>query len=370
MFVPQAAMAVGMSLLGASFIRHLGIKRIYLIGLTAILVSMALLFLSQFATSSALVAYGMLILATTNLGIGFGLTVPALNTFAAAFFPQKVDTAVLILNALLGLGTVLAPVLVAVFVGLNIWSGLPLLVAFLLLVLLLLSLPLPLHTGTSESEQIHKRPAALPSRFWIFAAFAVLYGVCETMNGNWASLYTQRLGATTTLASVALTIFWGAVTAGRIIFAAIEGWFPPYRTYQVLPVLLAVSFLALAFITKGNVFHGIVAFGLAGLGCSGLLPLTISFGQKELTAITASVAGYLIAFYQVGYGIAAFGAGPLQQVAKLTLNTLYGSTVIVALAMWALSLVIAKHEKMSASGFGSRISGNMIGRQTRRSKIS
>jgi MFS family permease len=137
MFVPQAAMAVGMSLLGARFIRHLGIKRIYLIGLAANLVSMALLFLSQFTASSALVAYAMLILATTNLGIGFGLTVPALNTFAAAFFPQKVDTAVLILNALLGLGTVLAPVLVAVFVGLNIWSGLPLLVAFLLLVLLL-----------------------------------------------------------------------------------------------------------------------------------------------------------------------------------------------------------------------------------------
>ena len=368
MFVPQAAMAVGMSLLGARFIRHLGIKRIYLIGLTANLVSMALLFLSQFAMSDALVAYGMLILATTSLGIGFGLTVPALNTFAAAFFPQKVDTAVLILNALLGLGTVLAPVLVAVFVGLNIWSGLPLLVAFLLLVLLLLSLPLPLQTGTTESEQVHKRPAALPSRFWIFAAFALLYGVCETMNGNWASLYTQRLGATTTLASVALTTFWGAVTAGRIIFAAIEGWFPPYRTYQVLPVLVAVSFLALAFIT--NVFHGIVAFGLAGLGCSGLLPLTISFGQKELTAITASVPGYLIAFYQIGYGIAAFGAGPLQQQAKLSLNTLFGSTVIVALAMWALSLVIAKHEKMSASGFGSRISGNMIDRQTRRRKIS
>jgi hypothetical protein len=37
------------------------------------------------------------------------------------------------------------------------------------------------------------------------------------------------------------------------------------------------------------------------------LPLTISFGQKELTDITASVAGGLIAFYQIGYGIAAFG---------------------------------------------------------------
>ena len=106
LFVPQAAMAVAASLLGARLIRHFGIKRIYLIGLTANLASMALLFLSQFAISNAPVAYGMLILATTSLGIGFGLTVPALNTFAAAFFPRKIDSAVLILNALLGLGTV------------------------------------------------------------------------------------------------------------------------------------------------------------------------------------------------------------------------------------------------------------------------
>ena len=34
-------------------------------------------------------AYGMLLLATASLGIGFGLTVPSLNTFAAAFFPAR-----------------------------------------------------------------------------------------------------------------------------------------------------------------------------------------------------------------------------------------------------------------------------------------
>ena len=60
MFVPQAAMAFGASLLGARLIRHFGIKPIYLIGLTANLVSMALLFLSQFAISNAPVAYGRL----------------------------------------------------------------------------------------------------------------------------------------------------------------------------------------------------------------------------------------------------------------------------------------------------------------------
>ena len=122
-FVPQAITAISSSLLGAGLIRHLGSKRIYLLGLIANLVSMALLLSSQFVISNARLAYSMLLLATTSLGIGFGLTVPALNTFTAAFFTQKIDSAVLVLNALLGLGTVLAPVFVAVFIGLGLWWG-------------------------------------------------------------------------------------------------------------------------------------------------------------------------------------------------------------------------------------------------------
>ena len=76
--------------------------------------------------------------------------------------------------------------------------------------------------------------------------------------------------------------------------------------------MLAGAFVAIAVLPSDKPALGVLAFGLAGLGCSALLPLTISFGQEELVAISAAVAGGVIAFYQLGYGIAAFGAGPLQ----------------------------------------------------------
>jgi MFS family permease len=352
MFVPQAITAVGASLLGAGLIRRLRIKRIYLLGLAADLLAMVLLMLSQFVMSHGLVAYSMLLLATTGLGIGFGLTVPALNTLTAAFFPQKIDSAVLILNALLGLGTALAPVFVAIFVGLGIWWGLPLLVSVLLVGLLLFSVRLPLDEGAqARAAQAARGQTKLPARFWCFAAFALLYGVCETMNANWASLYmTKHLGASATLASLTLTIFWGMVTVGRILFAAIEKWFPERRTCQVLPFVLAVAFVATAFLPKTNPSLGILAFGLTGLGCSALLPLTISFGQEEMTVIAASVAGRLIAFYQMGYGIAAFGVGPLEDYAGLSLNALFGFAAVVALILAALSFVVTLHETPAPSG--------------------
>jgi hypothetical protein len=63
---------------------------------------------SQFVMHAHLLACSILLAATASMGVGFGFTVPAVNTFAAGFFPGSLDKAVLGLNALLGLGTALA----------------------------------------------------------------------------------------------------------------------------------------------------------------------------------------------------------------------------------------------------------------------
>jgi MFS family permease len=338
LFLPQVVTAISAALLGASLGGRFGTKRVYLAGLCAGLLSMALLLISAlFAGDTS--AYVLLLLATATLGAGFGLTVPALNTLAAAFHRDRPDRAILVLNALLGFGTVLAPVFVAVFDGLGAWWGLPLTSAILLVVLILESarLPLRVETGRPAADRTGGR---IPSRFWAYALFAVLYGVCETVNGNWAQLDMTDLGASTTSASLALTAFWAMVTLGRILFAAIQAWFPSRLTYHVLPFLLAGAFVLIALLPDDEPALGVAAFGLAGLGCSALLPLTISFGQEELTAYAAAAAGGVIAFYQLGYGIAAFGVGPLQD-AGVELSTVYAAAAAVAVAMGAWSFAVA-----------------------------
>jgi MFS family permease len=344
LFVPQAVLAIVASLLEAGLSKRLGTKRIFLFGLFANLLAMTLLVVSRFAMREHSMAYAILLAATACLGIGFGFTVPALNTLAAAFFPQKVDKAVLGLNALLGLGTALAPVLVALFVGLGIWWGLPVVVGTLMVGLLLFSFNLSLSARvTTRDTHMAKGKSQFPARFWIFAAFALLYGVCETMNGNWAVPYmTKHFGANASIASLALAIFWGMVTAGRMLFAVTKKWFPEPMVCRVIPFLVAAALIASACAPKTSAFLGILTFALAGLGCSALLPLTISFAQKQLTTISASVAGGLIAFYQLGYGIAAFGVGPLQTWAGLNLSLIFGGTAIVALAMAALAFVVTQ----------------------------
>ena len=95
------------------------------------------------------------------------------------------------------------------------------------------SLRLPLRaagTRTAAGPDPSAAPARtrtpIPAAFWLFAGFAVLYGFCETMNGNWSQLDLTSLKVSATVASLALTVFWAMVTAGRVLFAVIQRWFP------------------------------------------------------------------------------------------------------------------------------------------------
>ena len=361
MFMPQVATAVAGALLGARLSRRVGTKAVYQTGLGFGLAAMLALILSQFVMAERASAFGLLLLATALLGAGFGLTVPALNSLTAGLHPGSVESSVLILNALLGVGTALAPVFVALFVGLGFWWGLPLMSAILLGILIARSARLtprirPTGRGTALPTE-SKAPLRAPTpstggrvtgRFWFYLAFIVGYGACETLNGNWAQIdMTADLGASVTHASLALTAFWGMVTVGRVLFAVADRRVAAQWTFHLLPFALAVAFLLIAALPPGRAWLGILAFGLAGLSCSALLPHTISFGQEEFPAAAAFVSGAVIAGYQVGYGIAAFGVGPLRD-AGVALSSVYRWAAVLAAVMGVLSFAVARRPHSNA----------------------
>jgi predicted MFS family arabinose efflux permease len=138
------------------------------------------------------------------------------------------------------------------------------------------------------------------------------------------------------------------VTVGRVGFAALQRQIAPRMTYHTLPFVLVAAFVLISILPHGEPALGVLAFGLAGLGCSTLLPLTISFGQGELVAFSGAVAGGVIAFYQLGYGIAAFGIGPLVDHG-VGLPTIYAAAAVIAGAMGAMSFAVARKRPSPAS---------------------
>jgi MFS family permease len=143
MFVPQVVMAILASGLAPQLARRWGLRRVLLLGIAGDTVSMALLALSRLLLAAPDSAFVVLLVATGALGLGFGATVMALNTYAEASFPGRADGAVLALNALLGLGTALAPLLVAVVTGMGTWWLLPLVVAIILVLIFAVVLAQP-----------------------------------------------------------------------------------------------------------------------------------------------------------------------------------------------------------------------------------
>lgn len=345
-FLPDIVVAIIASMLGGKLAHYGSLKSIYLWGLVANLLSMAVMLMSALLLPHQSEAYGLLFVATGLLGLGFGLAVPALNTLTALYFPLKVDSAILLLNALLGLGTALAPLLIAVFTGMGFWWGLPLVlvVGLGLLILYSIFLPFDVQDKHVEVEEISQR--TVPKLFWIFATATFLYGILETMSGNWATVYlTKMMKADVTEASLALTSFWGAVTLGRVLFAFAGHWISEKIIYKTLPLVIALAYLAVYLQQVPQPWSGVWLFGLAGFGCSALLPLSISFASNALPSIRKSVAGGLIASYLMGYGVSAFGVGPMEELFNFNLQMIFGLCVVVAVALSIIAYYIVYQRK-------------------------
>jgi len=351
MFLPQVAMAILASSEAPRVAQRLGLTRVLLLGLLGDIAAMLLLALSRFVAAEPRVAYGTLLVATGALGFGFGATLMALNTLAEELSPGREDRAVLTLNALLGSGTALAPALVALFVGLGVWWMLPVCVACALAVLLLQTLKQRwlIPAGHSTGGKVAGKSEKLPREFWVFAGAVFVYGILETLNGNWASLYlVSERGVTLQAASWALTAFWAMVTIGRLLFAELSTKVSVRAIYVSLPFLLAIAFQVVSRVRRD--VGGLLAFGMAGLACSAFFPLSISFVGDEFPALSSVMSGELIAFYQLGYGVAAFGSGPLRDFAGYSFSTIFSGASAVAIGMGILAIVIVRHMPAHASG--------------------
>ena len=343
-FIPQVTLAILASALGPALSRRLGLRGVLQFGLCGNLLSMILL-----SASSLLIgtpgAFVILCLATAALGLGFGATTMTLNTLVQGFSVGRQDVAMLTLNALLGLGTALAPILVAFLSWFGVWWALPVLMSLSLAGLLFATSCAPL----SLPYDVVSQDRTLPKRFWIYASAVLLYGVVESLSGNWASLYlsTQR-GVSAQSASLALTAFWVMLTLGRVFFALAARVLPVTLVYVGLPILLAIAFQLVA--QADGASAGIAAFALVGLACSAILPLSLSFAAKEFPAQSATVLGGLIAFYQIGYGLAAFGGGPLVEKAGLQYSTVFAFGSLVGLVLGLVTwLAVRRLTKLRAS---------------------
>jgi fucose permease len=340
LFLPQVVMAIAGSLSMPALARRFELKRVLLVGVAADAVAMTLLVASDPLRSDP-IAYPMLLVATASLGLGFGLTLSSISTYAGAFMPDRRDVALTALNVLLGLGTALSPLLIAVFLEVGAWWYLPVIAAAGLVVLIVVALVQPMAVPDTGSRSRAGRP---PRLFWLFAAALVLYGIGETMFGNWGTTQLVSRGVGATSANDALAAFWASVTIGRLLIAVSAKWVHSTSIYVLLPWAIAAALVLVPMAKSATA--GILVFAFGGLACSGFFPMTVGYGEATFPGFVELAAGWLIAAYQVGYGLAAFGGGSLQSVVSLT--ALFRIAAALAVVMAVLAIPVARRQRGAA----------------------
>ncbi len=335
-FLPQVALAVLGAVAGGTLARRLGLRPLLWLAAAGNGLSQLALAASLWVTPA--LAFPTILVGTALLGWSFGLGGAPLNSYPPQFFPRRAPAAVVALHTLLGLGLMVGPLLADGFGRAGEWIGFPLSLLGLsaLLALTAAAVRLPPDVGGETERQTDANPPLSSGAFWTFAAIAVLYAFAEGTFSNWAAIYLREAkGLSATVAALALSVFWGAMVAGRLLVAVLVLRIAPLTIWLILPALMVAAFLLLP--AANTPALGLGLFALAGLACSAFFPLTITLASARFPDRVAWVSSMLVAALMVGVGLGSFVIGPLREWLAFEqlyrLSAFYPATVI-ALVLW------------------------------------
>ncbi len=342
LFTPQIVTAIAASVLAARLAARFGMKRVLLTGLAADVTAMLLLAASHQFIGAGNLVFILLLLATAAVGAGFGFTLSALNAYAFDLFPQRADAAVTGLHVLTGLGQVGASLILGLFLGLGAWWGAPLTAAAALALMIGFQLTLSLKLSQeTQSSSVAAGSRRMSGRLWLYALVVFLYGASEATFGNWSPIYLEQdAGLAMMEVGLALSVFWGMVTLGRVLFALVAVRVKPHMLYVVSPLVVVVTFLALP--SLSGFLPNMVGLGLAGLAMSFFFPYSVSRASAEQPELASAVSGTLVAAIMFGSGVSANVVGLVREAVGL--STVFRLSSVPALVMAAVTiyLVVAK----------------------------
>ncbi len=196
-----------------------------------------------------------------------------------------------------GLGAFVGPIVIGVFINMNIswrinymiWS-----MTFLLLTLALIFIRMPQKTVSEKISISFLKTLYTDKRFLVFCLCMLLYTGSEVGAWGWLSTFMQSEFKFSPLSSsITVGIFWIAMIVGRIICTILNQKINA-KTLIIILASLSVAVVILAGLVKSSI--GIwIAIVLLGLVFSGQWPLIVIYGtqdyEKGLGTIIATYVG-------------------------------------------------------------------------------
>ncbi|MFY9607726.1 MAG: MFS transporter [Blastocatellia bacterium] len=308
-----------------------------------------LLALSCMATALSLIGYAiapvwlMIVVLAVVAGLGAGAIDAGLNTFAATQFSARM---VNWLHACYGVGATAGPVIMTSVLaarhpwqrGYAIVGAWQLALAFCFLVTRrwwpsVSSKAAPSSANVTRASNITtlKLPAV-----WLSVAVFFVYTGIEAAAGTWAySLFTEARGVSMMTAGAWVSIYWGGLTAGRLMSGVVAGFVPAHSLVRwcIMGIALGAG-LIWSNVTGQLSFFGL---GLMGLASAPVFPSLIAATPARLgPAHTANAVGFQIAAAVLGQSLLPALIGVMAR--KLGLEIIGPALLFSALVLAGLYL--------------------------------
>jgi fucose permease len=288
------------------------------------------------------VVFAWLLCANLCLGIGFGLLISVANLAMVELYPEKRDVFLMGMHGFLGIGAALAPLSVEFFYAkgfwpmshglyLGVWVGLALLIA--------LTRPADYCRGeTAEVSSCSLDESSafrMPRSAWLFLGAIFIYGVAESITGNWSTLYlTGQKGFSFQTAARALSTFWIFLTVGRILAAFAALRMDVRILYRLSPVGITAALWTLLVIRQE--FLVVPVYAAIGFSCSYFFPLSIGISTQYHSRFKDTLSSFGIAAIMAGVSVGTTLMGLLQDSGRVEISKTF---MVAALCAAMLILV-------------------------------
>ncbi len=273
-------------------------------------------------------------------GLGAGAIDAGLNTYAATHFSAA---SVNWLHAFYGVGATLGPMIMTSVLNAQLpwqWGYVIVGAAQLLLAagfglthkrwshgrhdqLASNDLPTASHSATL------RRPIA-----WLGIGIFFIYTGIEAAAGAWSySLFTESRGVPMITAGTWVSVYWGALTAGRLLSGLAVNYMPVHVLLRLCMLGLAMG-ATMMWLDLTNWFS-FLGFAMIGLGCAPIFPSMIATTPERLGAAhTANAVGFQLAAAVLGASLLPSLVGVLAR--SFTLEILSPFVLCAALLLWIL----------------------------------
>jgi fucose permease len=289
-----------------------------------------------------------LVSAMAVIGVGGGLLDGGLNAYGAAWFgPRNLNW----LHACYGIGATIGPlVMTPIVVSRYSWRwgyGVYTLYATAILILFIVFRRSWHRSSTTTgmtsredaterqpvSPQVHPAPSGRRLSAMVAGSILLffLYTGLELVAGQWAfSLLTIGRGMNPAAAGLAVTFYWGALTAGRILFGFVSSFAP--KPVSVLRVCWTTAFLAIILMQiTAPPAVGTIGRTLLGFSLAPMFPLLI--GETPVRV------GSRHSDHVIGFQVAAAGLGAVAMITLIGIGVEMRSLEVVPRALLAVIIL-------------------------------